>query len=164
MNRETLKAELLQPWRETLQDTVGAIPEAEVILDDLTLAIAEGRESAVSELTGQLRLLAEQRRLRVNDAAWATVRQSLSLIFRAASAGLAAALSLLLFVGCQGPQGYVDANAISPTLLPVLERHDRFLDDDPTNDPVPQDEREREVWLRSSRMLRETVETATIGH
>lgn len=61
----------------------------------------------------------------------------------------------LPLLGC-GPEGYVRAEAISPSLFPVLKRHDAYVRADPSLSPNA-----RTDYLRSSRLLGETVTAAT---
>jgi len=65
---------------------------------------------------------------------------------------LALTLTLLL-VGCCS--GHVDADAITPVLTPVLQRHDAYVEADPKLDAL-----EKRTALRSAKLLRLTLEAA----
>lgn len=57
-------------------------------------------------------------------------------------------------VGCGG-RGQINANAFGGVLDPVLDRHDAYVEGDANATQL-----EKDTWLRSSQMLRSTVDIA----
>lgn len=60
---------------------------------------------------------------------------------------------MMLVGGCQ--QGYIRAAGIEGTLRPVLDRHDDYVRAD-----LPSGDRLRDDYLRSSQLLRTTLDAA----
>jgi hypothetical protein len=58
-------------------------------------------------------------------------------------------LTPLFLVGCLQPRGYIDAEALTPALPTLLDRHDKLVAEHPTMHPF-----EKEAYLRSSQGLR----------
>lgn len=71
-------------------------------------------------------------------------------------AGIVCAAALLCLSGCLAPKRTVNADALTPTLGPVLERHDAYVSADESLDDL-----EKETYLRSSALLKGTMITAT---
>lgn len=66
----------------------------------------------------------------------------------------ACALCALALTAC-GPKNTIDADAMAGVMEPVLDRHDHYVNNDPSLADV-----ERESFLRSSTLVREMVDTA----
>jgi hypothetical protein len=58
-------------------------------------------------------------------------------------------LSPLFLVGCLQPRGYIDAEALTPALPLLLDRHDKLVTENSTMHPF-----EKEAYLRSSQGIR----------
>lgn len=73
---------------------------------------------------------------------------------RNAIAALAAVAAALVVSAC-APRNSINADTLNAVATPVLIRHDAYVLNDPNLDPV-----EREVYLRSSAMMRATINEA----
>lgn len=159
MNEQALKSELKQTWNDLLQDSLGASVQAEDLLERLTTAALLGRESEVAEIQAKLLLLREQANQRASRAQERALGIGLRALFQGVRAGIIAATACLVLLAssCIQPAGLVSKDNIRPAIERICDRHDRLIDNDPTNDPVPLDQVELDGWLETSRMLREVV-------
>lgn len=157
MKSEELVEEVLDHWKNVLQETLGEIPEdAKSLLQRLASAAREGKDATVHELTANLLLLQAQAGRHVAKSKSRILEQVAVTFYRVFRAVAMAAL-LLVFVSSCLSADKVPVDQIRPAIEIITDRHDRWADEDPTNDPVPADAEERALWLETSSNLRKTV-------